>query len=173
MEDPHFIAQTLSIEPDGERFFMKDSLTGETVPRAIPYREFFALYQLIKAAGRDDAHNAATYLASVALDREPTVEEAVRLRTVLEAVHYYIYTDKAPDKETTALEITYTLLRSKAITHKGAAELASDLVGKHFEPNTWRMRIDRWAEKHGRPKVEQRKRSTNKQASGLLRTNSE
>lgn len=52
------------------------------------------------------------------------------------------------------LALTYTWLRERYISHKEAAQFASSVLGREIKPDTWRKRVDRWAEAHNLPKVE-------------------
>jgi len=149
-----FFAGTLYIMPDNERFFMKDVYTGGVRPLTIPYREFFALHQLIKSVGLEGALKAAMYLTQVANELGLSGEQTQRLQNMLEAVNTY----QGPDKEEDVLELTHTLLRRREVTHEEAADVASSLLGKRYSANAWRMKLSRWADKNGLTQVEQRKR---------------
>ena len=57
------------------------------------------------------------------------------------------------DEEEIVLDATYRLLRNGLLDHYSAARAAGALLGKHFSPTAWRLRVSRWATKKGRPPV--------------------
>jgi hypothetical protein len=58
------------------------------------------------------------------------------------------------------LAISYTLLRDRAISHADAAKMASSILGREINQDTWRRRVDRWAKAHGLPKVDLKRTRT-------------
>ncbi len=68
--------------------------------------------------------------------------------------------DKWPKSEDLLIDASYQALRGGFLSRAQAAEFARELLGRKIEPDTWRKRVDRWAEKKGLPKVEQYKRRT-------------
>ena len=59
--------------------------------------------------------------------------------------------------EERALVVTYSLLRSKAVSHEHAANIASTMLGKTYSAEAWRKKLERWAQKHELPKIEKRR----------------
>lgn len=70
-----------------------------------------------------------------------------------------------PAEEEYVLGFTYMLLRSKVITHKTAARIATALLRSEnaISPDAWRTKIERWRKNNKLPKVGQRNRKPNKQ----------
>lgn len=64
----------------------------------------------------------------------------------------------ADNAEDMMLLRTYELLKAKRMTRDGAAMVAGAVLGRPVSSEAWRKAVDRWAEKKGLPKVEQRKR---------------
>ena len=137
-------------------------------PGTLDAATFGHLYRAIETWGLDracDVLAAGAWVISPAaakgmdpddLPNEDYQENVARIRRVLEAVQATVEDWRASGirAEDMVLQITYALLRMKAITHAEAAELASSFLKKRVSPNAWRMRINRWTEAHGYPKVE-------------------
>jgi len=58
-----------------------------------------------------------------------------------------------------AIATAYILLRQNKITRDLAAFQAQSLLGREISTDTWRKRVDRWAERRGLPRVELYKRT--------------
>jgi hypothetical protein len=133
---------------------------------------FGHLYRAIETWGIDRAHavltagawvitpNAAKGMDPDDLPNEDYQANVARIRRVLEAVQATVdgWKDSGMRVEDMVLMITYVQLRRKEITHAEAAELASSFLKKRVSPDAWRMRLNRWTEEQGYPKVELHKR---------------
>ncbi len=70
--------------------------------------------------------------------------------------------DKWPKSEDLLIEASYEALRQGLLTRGQAAEFASELLGRTVTMDTWRKRVDRWADQKKLPKVEIYQRKTDK-----------
>ncbi len=69
-----------------------------------------------------------------------------------------------PASEEHVLEFTYTLLRNRLVTHQIAAELAQLLLQReNITDNSWRKKVDRWAQRKEKPSVSIYKRGRSKE----------
>ena len=74
------------------------------------------------------------------------------------------------DEEEIVLDATYRLLRNGLLDHYSAARAAGALLGKHFSPTAWRLRVSRWATKKGLPPVTLPRGGNRRQTSTVTET---
>ena len=74
------------------------------------------------------------------------------------------------DEEEIVLAATYQALRAGWLDHYNAASVATALLGKHFSPTAWRLRVSRWATKKGLPPVTLPRGGNRRQASTMTDT---
>jgi hypothetical protein len=114
------------------------------------------LAELIEKWGIGQAQELLLFGASL-VKKETSERDVERLRLILEAVHRSPI-GQAEDLEDHVLWRSYTWLLEKQINRKQAARYASDVLGREISTDTWRKRVDRWAEKQHFPRVEIYKR---------------
>lgn len=152
---------------------LTDPETGDDFPHLLSLPVFWGWYTVIVSQGIDQALEMAAFAG--ALVRHDLVdkrdggtfvkgglpqEERAYLRRMLECLKDM--GDRNKDKETHALQISYEVLGRKDWTRKQAARFASNVLGREISTDTWRKRVDRWAQRQGKPKVEAYKLSTPK-----------
>ena len=143
--------------PTWATFYLTDVDTGEPYtiePSVVTLR---ILTELIDTWGMGQARDLLIFGASL-VKRDAAKHSASRLQVILDSVQRSAI-GKAEDLEAFVLWRSYTWLLDKQINRKQAARYASDVLGREISTDTWRKRVDRWAEKQGFPRVEIYKRS--------------
>ena len=129
-----------------------DTETDATFPgRGLRPATVAAWRESIRMMGIDRAHEIAIACAHLVKD-ELADEDIARLQRYIEIIEQ----SRARASNTTddVLFLSYIRLRSKEITYEEAAHLASIMLKKQVSPDAWRMRVNRWAAKEGKPKIE-------------------
>lgn len=128
-----------------------DRRTGEKLRFVMPYDAFWAIYHTIKAVGVQRAGEVALFGA---LQVKPNLspEDIEQLRNSIIYIHAYLL--NGPDPVMTALELSYRLLHQVKISRKDARDLAAKIIGKPIPIDSWRKRVDAFAEDRGLPKVD-------------------
>lgn len=114
------------------------------------------LAEVAEKWGNGQALDLLLFGASI-VKRDLSERDAGRIQMVLKSVLLSVI-GESEDLEEFVLWRTYTWLRDKQITRKQAAQFAADVLGKEISTDTWRKRVDRWAEARHLPKIEIYKR---------------
>jgi hypothetical protein len=131
-------------------FNYTDSETGEKHTVAIDGATFFEVGHIAKRWGIDHAVELLTIGASVVKWQPLSEDDRRRLRQLVTQA-----AERSWDSiDEMALRMTYRRLWNKEINYQQAADQASDLLGRKIDRDTWRRRIERWAERRSLPKIE-------------------
>lgn len=116
----------------------------------IDLRVFAHLRQLLKTtAGRDLA--IQFIFTSLDIVQVSSKDETYdRVSATLDAVERFRF----QDTDDFLLSRSYHLLRDKKLGRAAVATVASSMLNTPISTDSWRKRVDRWAEKEGLPKVE-------------------
>ncbi len=150
---------------------------GKDLDRQLPVYVWLALYRSCRTMGPNATASVAqlgAFLAGrhIVLENQETIRadqtQAAIAFTMLETLastetrHVFVsfinelYAAAQAlwrDEEEIVLAATYEALRDGLLDHYSAARAAGALLGTHFSPTAWRLRVSRWATKKGRPKV--------------------
>jgi hypothetical protein len=133
----------------------RDPETGRDFLESMDIRLAWKFYDLVERWGIDQALEMAVSCAAI-VKHDLTQDDIDHLRWWLTSRHSAIAMFDG-DRATLALEITHHFLyKGDLKTWKQAAELARQIIGREeaIQPETWRKRMERYAEKRGYPKIE-------------------
>ena len=137
--------------------------TGEIFPFTLSLEQFWGWYDVITRWGLDQALEMAVYSAmlvkSELVEKGPygtiTVkgqlpdQDRAYLREFLEELK--AYGDHFKDKSEHVLSLSYDQLSRRAWTREQALRFARNLLDSSITAEAWRRRVDRWAEREGKP----------------------
>ncbi len=86
----------------------------------------------------------------------PTKDDERRLRSAVIALEMATYQWRTLTDF--LVEYSYIMLKNRKLNYATAADYASMMLGRKIKPDAWRMRVTKWADLAGLPKIEQRKR---------------
>ncbi len=139
----------------------RDPETGLDFPFSPTPVQMWQLYKMIQDFGFDEAVNLAILCANL-VKHDLTDDDRARIRRALKHTELFTKVLGGTTPLELALTRSYFLLYNNAITREQAADLASDIMKKRVSVESWRKRVDRWAEEQGYPKVQRRKRIEDK-----------
>ncbi len=140
---PHFWIEFPSVNEAGEPEFIH-----------LPFALFWAMYRIHKSdglAGYRDILHIAMFGADQALRPDPVPESALK-RLAFNIDRILLAGDQAfRNKESALLETSYSALADGLFSRVEAAQFASAFLGKRIEPDTWRKRVDKYAQDNNLP----------------------
>ncbi len=156
-------------------FHLVDEVTGNQIHVELPLVMVWALRKVTNAFGPHmtefialiGAHalKAAHTVNSEQIDpssHQPVTDQERRRVQIMVREVARAAQDKWPKSEDLLIEASYEALRQGLLTRGQAAEFASELLGRRVTMDTWRKRVDRWADQKKLPKVEIYQRKTDK-----------
>jgi hypothetical protein len=132
------------------RLVLVDPATGDEVSEEMPHAEFWAVYQSLKAIGFNQTATVALFGATL-IQPALSAEDTNKIDRKISAIYAFLRYNSNP--ELTALNFSYELLQGLKISREAAAKFASDILGKEVPPDSWRKRVDKFADDRGLPKV--------------------
>ncbi len=156
-------------------FHLVDEATGQQVNVELPLVMVWALRKVTQAFGPHmtefialigaNAIKATSIVDGKEVDSgtlQPlTDEDRRRVQIVVREVSKAAQ-EKWPKSEDLLIQASYEAVRAGLLTRGQAAEFASELLGRTISADTWRKRVDRWADQKRLPKIEIYQRKTDK-----------
>ncbi len=133
-----------------------DPQTGEPKRIALPLSIAASLLHVAGIQSIDTVKDLAWFGAALATGFVPDEQARLIFQTIDEVRR--ALEAQWRDHDEMLLEGTYQLLRTREISRDRAAELASIVLGRTITTDTFRKRVDRYAESKGLRKVEIYKR---------------
>ncbi len=127
----------------------------------VPIDDFYDITQIFRTIGVGNVQRLIAFVDSIRIllagAHITNIQDALQgFWQIMESM-----ADAGVDEEETnedrVLAFTYSLLRTKLMTHAQAAAWASRQLGQDITANAWRKRVDRWAKSNNLVAVEQRK----------------
>jgi hypothetical protein len=142
-----------------------DAVTGELRTITMPISVTASAFHLMQTVDSHTLRDFIWWIVSLS-GRQQVADQVADLMIQALQETKANYEKIWSNPEEMALHYTYTLLRHRDISREEAAEIASKILGTTISTNTWRMRVDRWIDSKGLPKVGIRKRQSSKSTSG-------
>ncbi len=149
-------------------FSWSDQPEGEVKYREDVNLDVFSLWEIarnVQELGPERAKGFAEFMVLIA-HLHPDVDNPAMSPTQRAKVLSVIQTLtglfsrkwESSDLESQVIDFTYQLMRKKMMSRTLAAQFASIKLRKHYTPDAWRLKVDRWAKNVAKlPKVEFRK----------------